>query len=80
MLRTQRPLTAAVASVAIALTGVGAAWACPSGSHPGTSGSGTTGVTGVTGATGANGVTLSPNRASTARHHARQARARHRRG
>ncbi len=81
MLRIERPLTAAVATVAIALTGAGAAWACPSGSRPGDTDSGTTGVTGATGATGVAGVTLSPNRASRAsKHHARQSRTRHRRG
>jgi hypothetical protein len=66
-----RPISVALATGAIALSGVGVAYAC-SGGGPGHPGQGPTGATGATGATGTTGAS-----ATAKKHHSRKHTRRH---
>jgi len=68
---SSRPVTVALATGAIALSGVGVAYAC-SGGGPGHNGQGPTGATGATGTTGASATVK--QRRHTRKHTRRHAR------
>jgi hypothetical protein len=67
-----RPISVALATGAIALSGVGVAYAC-SGGGPGHPGQGPTGATGATGTTGASATAKKHHSRKHTRRHARRA-------
>jgi hypothetical protein len=66
-----RPISVALATGAIALSGVGVAYAC-SGGGPGHPGQGPTGATGATGTTGASATAKKHHSRKHTRRHARR--------